>query len=67
MYYICGHANMRILFVYLLISFDLFESLFLQIIKGEIRNLFQLHPEVKVRPRIFGQLGERKVSMDMLD
>ncbi|KAK3881181.1 hypothetical protein Pcinc_014366 [Petrolisthes cinctipes] len=32
-------------------------------IKGEIRNLFQLHPEVKVHPRIFGQLGERKYGL----
>ncbi|MPC58860.1 hypothetical protein E2C01_052870 [Portunus trituberculatus] len=35
----------------------------LKIIKGELRNLFQLQPQVRVHPRIYGQLGDKKYGL----
>ncbi|KAK8390621.1 hypothetical protein O3P69_010366 [Scylla paramamosain] len=35
----------------------------MKIIKGELRNLFQLQPQVHVQPRIYGQLGDKKYGL----
>ncbi|XP_068244762.1 uncharacterized protein [Palaemon carinicauda] len=34
-----------------------------QVITGELRNLFTLQPEVRVHPRIFGQIGDNKYGL----
>lgn len=34
-----------------------------EVITGEVRNLFTLDPEVRVNPRIYGQIGERKYGL----
>ncbi|KAK7070065.1 hypothetical protein SK128_012862 [Halocaridina rubra] len=34
-----------------------------KVISGEVRNLFKLHPEVRVYPRIYGQIGDKKYGI----